>query len=308
MASTFDNRWYVRDGVGGQSRQIWLIEDQTATNMSVTNPEMGAGTLFRAAPGETIWDCMRRQTPWFNPDVTEGHFHAMTLGPGEFYPRIARPIALAGNESRLWSPNLDGEKVYIASARGQLISLTRKLEIICQNVQPSERTFDVYGHEIRNLLILAATEAEMHWRGILVKNGSQSQRLSSKEFVKLVDPLKLSEYAITFYDFPDLQPIRPFAGWLEVDPTRSLGWYDAYNGVKHNREREFERGTLRHTFEAVSACIALLVAQFGLTALNAELSRSVTLKLPSWPIKEMYLAKMQSAAPTPVNHPSLSGS
>jgi hypothetical protein len=28
-------------------------------------------------------------------------------------------------------------------------------------------------------------------------------------------------------------------------PTRSLVWYDAYNAVKHHREIEFERGSLR---------------------------------------------------------------
>jgi hypothetical protein len=231
MTHTMDNHWYVRDRIGGQPRQIWRIDDQTATNMSVTNPETGAGTFFRAEPSETIWDCIRRQTPWLDPGVTDGLFHSMTLAPGEFYPRIARPLALAG-VSRLWSPSIEAEKVYIASARGQLALLARKLEIICQTVQPSERTLDVYGHKIRNLLILAATEAEMHWRGILVANGSQSQRLNSNEYVKLVEPLRLAEYAIAFYDFPDLQPIKPFAGWSRTDPTRSLGWYDAYHGVK----------------------------------------------------------------------------
>src|ERR1700682_866235 len=258
MTYSLDNHWYVRDHIDGQPRQLWRIDGQTATNMGVTNPEMGAGTFFRAEPGETIWDCIRRQTPGPNPELTKGRFHSMTLGPGEFYPRIARPIALA-NKSRLWSPSHEVERVYIASARGQLTLLARKLEIICQTVQPSERTLDVYGHEIRNLLILAATEAEMHWRGILVANGAQTLRLNSNEYVKLVEPLKLSDYAITFHDFPDLQPIQPFAGWSRAAPTRSLGWYDAYHGVKHNREGEFKRGTLRCTFEAISACIALVI-------------------------------------------------
>jgi hypothetical protein len=304
MAQSPENRWYVRDRIAGQPRQIWLFDGRAATRIGVTNPELGAGTFFKAEPGEDFWDCIRRQTPWLNPGVTEGLFHSMTLAPSEFYPRIARPNALAV-ESRLWSPSLEAEKAYIASARGQLTLLTRKLEIICQTVQPSERTLDVYGHEIRNLLILAATEAEMHWRGILVANGSQIQRLNSNEYVKLVEPLKLSDYAITFYDFPDLQPIQPFAGWLGADPTKSLGWYDAYHGVKHNREGEFERGTLRHAFEAVSGCIALLVAQFGPAALNFELSSLVALKPPSWPIGEMYLPRVLSAVPTWVNHPSL---
>lgn len=298
-----DSHWYVRDGIGGQSRQLWRIDDQTATSIDVTNPQMGAGTLFRAELGETIWDCIRRQTPWLNPGMTEGRFHSMTLGPGEFYPRIARPLALAG-QARLWSPALEAEKSFIANARTQLTVLARKLEIICQTVEPSERTLDVYGHEIRNLLILAATETEMHWRGILVKNGSQAQRLNNNEYVKLVGPLKLTDYEVTFRDFPLLRPIRPFAGWSRAEPTRSLGWYDAYHGVKHNREAEFERGTLLHAFEAISACIALLVAQFGSVALNVELSSLVTLRLPSWPIEEMYLSNAP-AAPTWVNHPGL---
>jgi hypothetical protein len=82
-----------------------------------------------------------------------------------------------------------GEKTYIASARGQLVSLKRKLETICQTVQPSEKTLDlVYGHEIRNLLILAATEVETHWRGILIANGVSTPR-NTNEYVKLVDTL-----------------------------------------------------------------------------------------------------------------------
>jgi hypothetical protein len=152
-------------------------------------------------------------------------------------------------------------------------------------------TIHFYGHEIRNLLILAATEVEMHWRGILKANGSTASKFNTNEYIKLADPLKLVDYAVTFLDFPDLQSIRPFAGWSKADPTKTLEWYDAYHGVKHNREGEFERGTLRYAFEGVSACIALLVAQFGpAVGLNAELSSFVRLQVPKWPIEEMYLS------------------
>jgi hypothetical protein len=301
MARDPENLWYVRDRIAGQPRQVWHFDGQAATRIGVTNPEGGAGTYFRAEPGEDFLGCIRRQTAWLDPEATEGRFHAMTLGPNEYYPRVARPLAMA-NESRLWSP-VDIEKVFIANARGQLTLLARKLETICQTVHPSENTLGVYGHEIRNLLILAATEAEMHWRGIIVANGSQSHRLNSNEYVKLVEPLKLIDYVITFHDFPDLQPIRPFAGWSNTDPSRSLSWFAAYHGVKHNREAEFERGTLRHTFEAVSACIALLVAQFGPVALNAELSSLVSLTVPDWPIEEMYLPRLISGEMIPINHP-----
>ena len=304
MSQSAEKRWYIRDHIGGQPRQIWLFHDQAATRAGVTNPEKGPGTFFKAEPGEGFFDCIRHQTPWLNPGVTEGLFYAATLGPGEYYPRIARPNVLASN-SMLWSPSVLTEKDYVASARSQLTSLTRKLETICQTVQPSEKNLDVYGHEIRNLLILAATEAEMHWRGILTANGRLVPQFNSNEYVKLIEPLKLPDYAITFHDFPGLQPIRPFSRWTKTDPTNTLGWYKAYNGVKHNREGEFERGTLRHAFEAVSACIALQVAQFGPTALNSELLSLVDPKPPDWAIGEMYLPLMMSPDWRPVSHPDL---
>jgi hypothetical protein len=301
---SLEKRWYVRDRINGQPRQLWLFENHTATRIGVTNPETGAGTFFRALPGESFLDCLRRQTSWLDPSVTAGRFHCMSLGPGKFFPRIARPLVLA-REPRLWSSIVPADKAFVASARSQLTLLTRKLENICQTVQPSERTLNVYGHEIRNLLILAVTEVEMHCRGILTANGAQASQFNTNQYVKLAEPLRLSDYAISFRDFPDLQPVQPFSGWSRADPTRSLPWYAAYNGVKHNREGEFESGTLQCAFQAVSACIALMVAQFGPTALNVELSSTVSLTFPDWPIGEMYVSPMTSPDWTPVNLPGL---
>lgn len=304
MRQSREPTWYVRDYIAGHPRQVWLFTDQTATNMSVANPENGPGTFFKAEPDEDIWDCLDRLTGWLKPGVTEGHFHKMTLGPAQFHPRIARPLAL-GVEPTLWSPTLDVERAYVAGARGQLTLLVRKLELICRTVQPCNRTLHVYGHEIRNLLILAATEAEMHWRGILKANGSQVAKPNSNQYVKLIEPLKLLDYEVVFHDFPDIAPVRPFAGWLATAPTNSLGWYAAYNGVKHNREEEFERGTLQDAFAAVSACLSLLVAQFGPVALGAELASYVTVSPPSWPIPDMYIPRMTEADWTPMPHQSL---
>ncbi len=299
-----DHRWYVRDYVAGQPRQVWLFANQTATRVGVTDPKNGPGTYFKAGPNESFEDCIRRQTPWLDPGVTEGRFHPMTLAPAEYYPRIARPDALA-SAAIPWSPGVEFDKAFVAGARKQLTLLVRRLEMICQTVQPSDSTLDVYGHEIRNLLILAATEAEMHWRGILAANRPSITAFNSKQYVKLVEPLRLTDYAVSYRDFPDLRSIAPFAGWLRADPTKSLGWYHAYNGVKHNREAEFDRGTLRRAFEAVSACIALLIAQFGPFALGAELSDFVEVEMPVWPIREMYLPRVIEADWTSIGHPNL---
>ena len=296
--------WYVRDLVGGTPRSVWRFTDRTATKMGVTNPEGGPGSHFEAEPGEDIMDALRRLTGWLDPGVTEGLFHKMILGPAEFYPRMARPLVLA-NKPQLWSPPLDAERAYIASSRAQLTLLVRRLETICQTVQPAATTLQVYGHEIRNLLILAATEAEMHWRGILKVNGSTLLKPNTNQFVKLGPALKLDQYEVEFRDFPDLDPVRPFAGWVASDPTDTLGWYAAYHGVKHNREEEFSRGTLEQAFAAVSACLSLLVAQFGPTALGAELTGYVNVRPPVWSVSEMYISRITDADWMPVSFPGL---
>lgn len=296
--------WYIRDLSPGQGRQLWQITDRTATRVGVTNPEGGAGTYFAANPGETIWQCLRRSTPWLDGLEEHSPFNRMRLGPGRYYPRIARPIATLDNE-KLWLPGTANEQRYLTSAQNQLGSLIDDLRTICRVVQPARATLSVYGHEIRNLLILAATEVEMHWRGILIANGRKNT-CSTRHYVNLAEPLKLLDYTVRFHSCPDIGPVIPFAGWDSTAPTKSLPWYAAYNGVKHNREFEFESASLGNAFDAVAACAALLVAQFGRGALTHELSSFLTVEAPTWIIGDMYLMPETEGNWRPVPHPDLS--
>jgi hypothetical protein len=272
--------------------QVWKIEDDVAIRIGVSNPEQSPGCYFKAEPGESIWDALRRQTPWFEPNG-ECPFHKTTLQPGTFYPRMARPIDQHPAESPGQSPGARGETNVIAIALGQLTALTRQLDRICQTVHPTEQTFGTFGHDIRNFLILACTEVETHWRGVLVANHVDKNNYSTVDYVKLRTAMRLDEYAVTFPSYPWLAAIKPFESWSDTSPTRSLLWYDAYNGVKHNRENEFERATLRHAFEAVTACAIMVVAQFGLYFDNwrrSELQSFFQFSgLPGWPLSDLYI-------------------
>jgi hypothetical protein len=115
MAQSAEKGWYVRGDIDDwRARDLWLFENQTATRMLVTNPENGPGTFFKAEPGDDFLACIRRHTPsWLEPGAPG--FHSMTLGPGEYHPRIARPLALASLELRreLWlPPSVLAEKAY----------------------------------------------------------------------------------------------------------------------------------------------------------------------------------------------------
>lgn len=285
--------YYLRIGQDGGSLGVWKINGDVAIRVGVSNAEQGAGTYFKAMPGETIWTTIRRHTPWFEPDG-RSPFHKLNLQPGEYYPRIARPIDQHPDEAPGWSPGVRRETNVVAVARGQLTTLTRQLDRICQTVQPLPRNFSTFGHDIRNLLILACSEIEAHWRGVLTANGTNKDRYNTRDYVMLRRAMKLDEYSVTFPNYPWLEDISPFGGWGNGGkPTQELRWYAAYNAVKHNRETEFEEATLFHVFEALSACIVMMAAQFGLNeglGQRSELRASYQFSaLPKWPPSEIYV-------------------
>ncbi|MET3762212.1 hypothetical protein [Sphingomonas sp. UYEF23] len=181
--SANQSSWYVRDVGSDQGRQLWKISDFAATRMYVLNPETGPGSFYEAESGETIWECLRRSTPWLLGMDDPGPFQQMMNAPGRYHPRVARPNALM-DIKKLWLPNSAEERRYIAEAQNQLGALIANLRAIIRVVQPTPATLLVYGHEIRNLLILAATEVEMHWRGILHANG-KSAKVTTNDYVKL---------------------------------------------------------------------------------------------------------------------------
>ncbi len=299
--------YYIRR-MDGTHPQVWKIDDRVAVLVDVTNPERGAGTYFEARPGETIWDAIRRQSPFFEPDG-QNPFHETILGPGEYYRRIARPLDARPHDALGWNPSAKDATNFIAISRGQLIALTRQLDRICQTVHPTEETFRTFGHDIRNVLILACTEAEAHWRGVLVANGVTKKHCTTNDYVALRDAMKLDEYAVSFPNYPWLPALKPYEGWRSSgSPTDTLPWYTAYNAVKHNRENEFERATLLRAFEAVSACVIMLAAQFGLPmglGKGSELQAFFHLSMiPMWPLTDLYLMPRSEAGDwVPVNFP-----
>lgn len=290
--------YYLRMGpdIG---HQVWNIDDTTAVRLGVTNPERGAGTFYKAAPGETAWQAIERCTPWLLPQ-SQNTFHKIVLDPGQYYPRMARPTDRALSASQAFNPGIAAEAVVVAMALSQLNTLVRQLDRICQTVHPTEQTFETFGHDIRNLLILACTEVENHWRGVLANNGVSKTRFNTRDYVAIRGAMRLDEYAVGFPSYPWLAPLAPYKGWGSSNhPTEDLKWYDAYNAVKHNREKEFSRATLRHTFEAMTACVIMMVAQFGLASgfsASAELRAFFHFSaLPDWSPSDIYVHPYENA-------------
>ena len=197
----------------------------------------------------------------------ECELHEADLSADQYYPRIYRPIF--GDESEhnmrvrhdhYRTPGCEAE---MNESLMQLASITDSLKAIFSVVSPLQPNLSVYGHAIRNLLVIASTEVESQLKGVLRENGYSGKRLTTNDYVKTAEALRLREYQVTLAMHPNLDPSSPFSSWDDSSPTTSLEWYAAYNAVKHDRESNFARATLRHVIDAVVACAVLLRAQYG---------------------------------------------
>lgn len=180
-----------------------------------------------------------------------------------------------------------------ATSTGQLHVLITQLERICQVVHPYGRNLKSYGHEIRNVLILACTEVEAHCKNILRVNGEAGENMH--DYVRLAEAMKLYDYEVSANYYPWFDILKPFGGWatLSHSPSKDLRWYAAYNNTKHDRERNFQEATLQRAFDAVAACFVLICAQYGwdfaLTDKDGERAYFQLKTAPRWEPRQLYV-------------------
>lgn len=246
--------------------RIWVVEEEYAHVMGILEPSAATKTRVElAGPSTAIQSIIDAIEP--DQENPVWHLEEMNLPPGSYFPRIARPHHQhPGDFPTPFSPSQFGHER--ASAATQIALLSERLRTCFQVVSPVEPNFGVHGGEFRNILLLAATELEAQWKAILRANNYSSnvshQRWSTNDYVKLEAALRLADFAIEFPEFPWIEPLSPFRAWDPESPTSSLGWYEAYNKVKHDREQNAEYATLINALEAVAAVVIIGVAQFGI--------------------------------------------
>lgn len=303
-------KYYLLINGDGKSHGVHRWDGTSARRLGISQPE-APDNNWTSEGEESFQDLMKR----VRPAQTEGcSFHELILRPGEYYPRMARPSDSHLKDGTGTNPNMRGSTEAVAHMQGQLESLVGRLKDICQTVLPTESNFPAYGHEIRNLLILACTEVESHWRSILLANGyPEKSSYHTGDYVKLSGLMRLDEYSVLFSRYPWLPKQSPFKDWGKTEcTTKDIPWYDAYNAVKHAREENFDRATLEHCLQAVAACAIMNCAQAGRTV---GLGNTGELKYffefsqyPDWPPSEVYSPNYEDreSGMRPVKHPCIS--
>jgi hypothetical protein len=277
----------VNDGLS-PVEQFWAIGETVAHAGILPSP---LGT-HNADPGEDMMTTLKKR-------FTGGEWHKLRLAPGEYYPRMARPSSLDPDGSPGYYPDESPDAIKIRTlSTGQIHVLIQELQRICQVVQPDEANFHAYGHEIRNLIILACMEVEAQWKNILVANDQEAN--NRLDYVKLAIPMKLGEYRVALPWYPWLDPIGPFENWVPVLPHEKqfLPWYDAYNAIKHDRENDFAKAKLIYAFQALAGFFVMLCAQYGWNfARSQDAAADMFFQLieaPKWEPSELYVPPLST--------------
>lgn len=266
--------------------QVWHFDGVNAVMVGVANPDHRSMAVL--IDGEGLREAVQRvpmfaQTPFI--------LHRMELPPGAYYPRMSRPSDQHPLESLGTLPEYWDLADIVASTLNQVRSLVGMLDTIFQSIHPSQENMGCYGNLIRNLLILACTECEAQWRGVLAANGIKPKCPRTTDYVKLAPAMKLSEYSVKLHRCPWLEPFSPFNKWDSTNSTQTIPWYNNYNLSKHDREGAFNKATLGHAIEAVAALWIMVAAQFGNDGIREfdDLYRYFHFnQIPKWEYPQVY--------------------
>jgi hypothetical protein len=178
--------------------------------------------------------------------------------PGTYYKRIWRPLVCQG---RINVTAQDALNAALVSLR----ILVKKLDDLFETIEPAGSNLSVYGHRIREVLLMACMEVESSWSAVLRENNySSSDMWNTRDYVKLSKPMFLDGYELSLQSYPSVPTFVPFKDWDPNSPTKSLVWYDAYNKTKHDREGNLKFATLDNAIKAVGAAVIMFFAQGGL--------------------------------------------
>ena len=173
--------------------------------------------------------------------------------PGAYYPRMMRENLRFTHQGQSFLQDMRAYQ-----------NIQSSLDSLFNFIEPAEINLKTYGHKIRELLILACTEAEYLLLKTLTENGyKEKQRYNTVDYIKCRDILKLNQYEVRLKQYSDLGTFTPFEGWNTCHTTESIAWYDAYNKVKHNRNDNIANANIKHLLDAVSAIHILLESQYG---------------------------------------------
>ena len=149
--------------------------------------------------------------------------------------------------------------------------LQSDLKKLFEFIEPGDANLSTYSYRIHELLMRTCIEVEANFKAILKENifsptkKDGSPRLEKDwnihDYKKVNTTHHLTSYKVFLPIWSGVkscfEPFKPWAGAAE------LGWYQAYNSSKHDRQNEFQKANFENLLNAVAGLLVLLSSQFG---------------------------------------------
>lgn len=182
--------------------------------------------------------------------------HKQKLKAGYYYPRINKQTPF------IYEFTFSNH----ASAINELRAFTdicESMEEIFNVTDADHRNHNSFGNKIRHILTIACIEIENIFVNILRDNGLNKKNYKTTDYFRLLEIINLNEYELTLKMYPQGGSYIPFKHWSELQTTKTLSWYHAYNACKHDRALNQHLANLGEMINAVSALHILLIVQYG---------------------------------------------
>ncbi len=155
-------------------------------------------------------------------------------------------------------------------------------------VEPVVQNSKTYSHRYYEIILRAGTEFENICKQILLENGfteAQLEHTNIVDYFEVVKEFELFDYCFSSpllndWSTPGLtgSNVSPFMMWTGCNTYDDVQnnykganlehWYQIYNSVKHNREKNFELANLENAIFSVVALGILLCSQYGMNAFD----------------------------------------
>ncbi len=235
-----------------QSDPVWVNDRTRAVYENTGKLRQNYEPLDKAAP---LDDAIQRACG------IGSHVGKPKVRVGAYLPRVYRP-----NGPPLRTTRADSRDDAVHAAR----AVFRRMNDLFRYVEPrTAANFNAFGHEPRNLLLLACTAVESGWRGVLRANGYKRRDPKGKtvkmwnaqqDYIHCYSLLRLGDWSVSIAGRSGMRMMSPFLGWTSAKP---LPWYQAYNAAKHDLEGSLRLATVGACVEACAAVAIMIWAQFG---------------------------------------------
>ncbi|UVK81288.1 hypothetical protein LOY46_17115 [Pseudomonas sichuanensis] len=187
---------------------------------------------------------------------------------GQKNRRVWRGVAKRGGDFCIPFPQIEYNdyKVKLRAVRNAS-ELFDEFSDCFRYLEPNTDNYKAYSNRMRELLILACTEIEANFSGVLEVNGIRPARsyYNTGDFAKLIRVLHLKEWGASLNHRVGCGNIYPFRDWNVNKGTQTLEWYHAYNKVKHDAFESLSLANFFNVYSAMSALYILLISQWGVS-------------------------------------------